>query len=83
MAAVAWFECCQPEKRQAAADEPADAEGQAKAVADYRKKKMNECQEWLDKVVAWEAFVFDARLGMRVQAALETLKWFKKKNNWA
>ncbi|KXH59172.1 breast cancer protein [Colletotrichum nymphaeae SA-01] len=82
MAAVAWFECCQPEKRQAVADEPTDAEGQVKAVADYRKKKLNECQEWLDKVVAWEAFVFDARLGMRVQAALETLKWFKKKNNW-
>ncbi|WQF77192.1 Putative inclusion body clearance protein Iml2/Tetratricopeptide repeat protein [Colletotrichum destructivum] len=83
MAAVAWFEACQPEKRAAAADEPADAEGQAKAMAAYRKTKTDECQEWLDKVVAWEAFVFDARLGMRVQAALETLKWFKNKNNWS
>ncbi|CCF35736.1 breast cancer protein [Colletotrichum higginsianum] len=83
MAAVAWFEACQPEKRAAAADEPADAEGQAKATATYRKTKTDECQEWLDKVVAWEAFVFDARLGMRVQAALETLKWFKNKNNWS
>ncbi|EFQ35716.1 breast cancer protein [Colletotrichum graminicola M1.001] len=83
MAAVAWFEGCQPEKRTPAADEPTDAEGQAKAVEDYRRKKTDECQEWLDKVVAWEAFVFDARLGMRVQSALETLKWFKKKNAWA
>ncbi|KAK2031543.1 breast cancer protein [Colletotrichum zoysiae] len=83
MAAVAWFEGCQPEKRAPAADEPTDAEGQAKAVEDYRRRKTDECQEWLDKVVAWEAFVFDARLGMRVQSALETLKWFKKKNAWA
>ncbi|WYZ35307.1 hypothetical protein EsH8_I_001583 [Colletotrichum jinshuiense] len=86
MAAIAWAQCCQPEAHKPAADEPAaaaDEEGQAKAAAEYRKKKTEECQEWLDKVVAWEAFVFDARLGMRVQAALETLKWFNKKNKWA
>ncbi|KAF9873637.1 mitochondrial outer membrane protein iml2 [Colletotrichum karsti] len=83
MAAIAWSEACDPKSRKAAADEPADAEAQAKLVSEYRKKKTDECQEWLDKVVAWEAFVFDARLGMRVTAALETLRWFKKKNNWA
>ncbi|KAJ0361477.1 hypothetical protein COL154_006787 [Colletotrichum chrysophilum] len=83
MSAIAWFECCKPESRKPAADEPADAEAQAKLVKEYRKKKMDECQEWLDKVVNWEAYVFDARLGMRVTAALETLRWFKRKNNWA
>ncbi|OLN88071.1 Mitochondrial outer membrane protein IML2 [Colletotrichum chlorophyti] len=84
MAAVAWFEACRPETcAAAAADEAGDAESQAKTVSEYRKKKTDECQEWLDKVVAWEAFVFDARLGMRVQSGLETLRWFKKKNKWA
>lgn len=82
MAAIAWSEACDPKSRKAAADEPADAEAQAKLVSDYRRKKTDECQEWLDKVIAWEAFVFDARLGMRVTAALETLRWFKRKNNW-
>ncbi|KAL0935822.1 mitochondrial outer membrane protein iml2 [Colletotrichum truncatum] len=83
MGAIAWSEACKPELRQPAADEPTDAEAQAKLAAEYRKKKTVECQEWLDKVVAWEAFVFDARLGMRVQSGLETLRWFKKKNNWS
>ncbi|KAF6843134.1 mitochondrial outer membrane protein iml2 [Colletotrichum musicola] len=83
MSAIAWGEACKPETRKPAADEPTDAEAQAALVKEYRKKKTDECQEWLDKVVAWEAFVFDARLGMRVQSGLETLRWFKKKNNWA
>ncbi|TDZ39192.1 Inclusion body clearance protein iml2 [Colletotrichum spinosum] len=82
MGAIAWFEACKPESRKAGPDEPTDAAAQAKLVGEWRKKRTDECQEWLDKVVAWEAFVFDARLGMRVQSGLETLRWFKKKNNW-
>ncbi|KFG77782.1 hypothetical protein MANI_020202 [Metarhizium anisopliae] len=68
---IAWTQCCNP------------PEGTADEVASYRRQKANQCQEHLEKVKAWETFVLDARVGMRVQSGLETLKWFKKKNDWA
>lgn len=71
LAAIAWKECCDP------------PEGTPESVAAYRKEKLDECQEQLDKVKAWEAFVLDARIGMRVQSGLETLKWFRNKMGWA
>lgn len=40
---------------------------------------MEECQKQLDIVKIWEAFLLDARIGMRVQSGLETLKWFRQK----
>lgn len=67
---IAWTQCCNP------------PEGTANEVASYRRQKANQCQEHLEKVKAWETFVLDARVGMRVQSGLETLKWFKKKNDW-
>ncbi|KHN94118.1 Outer membrane protein, IML2, mitochondrial/Tetratricopeptide repeat protein 39 [Metarhizium album ARSEF 1941] len=71
LAVIAWTQCCNP---------PA---GTADEVAGYRREKANQCQEHLEKVKAWETFVLDARVGMRVQSGLETLKWFKKKHGWA
>jgi hypothetical protein len=68
---IAWTQCCSP---------PAGSPGE---VAAYRREKANACQEQLEKVKGWETFVLDARVGMRVQSGLETLKWFKNKNGWA
>lgn len=51
-------------------------------VLTYRKAKMEECQRYLDRVMAWETFVLDARIGMRVQSGLETLKWFRRRMGW-
>ena len=65
--AIAWTECCNP---------PDGTEEEVKA---YRKEKADECQKQLDVVKVWEAFLLDARIGMRVQSGLETLKWFKHK----
>ncbi|KAM0286408.1 hypothetical protein ACHAQH_000834 [Verticillium albo-atrum] len=65
---IAWLEACQ-----------GDAVTDAAKERERRIAKAKECQEHLDTVVAWEPFVFDARLGMRVQTGLETLKWFRER----
>lgn len=67
LAVIAWDECCSP---------PA---GTPDEVAAYRRAKLNACQAELDKAKAWEPFVLEARLGMRVQCGLETLAWFRRK----
>lgn len=64
MGAIAWGECC---------NAPA---GATKAS---RLQKATECEAYLNTVAAWEAFLLDARIGMRVQSGLETLSWFKQK----
>ncbi|KAL2887688.1 Mitochondrial outer membrane protein iml2 [Ceratocystis lukuohia] len=47
------------------------------------REKAKLCQSHLDKVANWEAFVLDARIGLRVQTGLETMKWFQAKMGWA
>ncbi|KAL6699773.1 hypothetical protein J3F84DRAFT_393082 [Trichoderma pleuroticola] len=70
LGAIAWAECCNP------------PEGEEKEVLEYRRKKMLECEEQINKVKVWEAYVLDARIGMRATSGLETLAWFKKKYGW-
>lgn len=54
-------------------------EGQTNTQAET-KKKVDECQSWLDKVAQWEAYVLDGRVGMRVQTGMDTLRWYKRKH---
>jgi hypothetical protein len=54
---------------------------QEKVLA-YRKEKLDECQSYLEKAKVWETFVMDARLGIRMQSGMETLKWFRAKMGW-
>lgn len=49
----------------------------------YRKKKYDECKKRLDVVKVWEAYLLDARIGMRVTSGLETLAWFSKKMGYS
>jgi hypothetical protein len=51
-------------------------------VVAYRKEKFDECEAQMEKVKAWEVFVLDSRIGMRVQSGLETLRWFRNKMGW-
>ncbi|KAI2472741.1 hypothetical protein F4781DRAFT_428157 [Annulohypoxylon bovei var. microspora] len=74
MAALAWFEVQKPELRG-----PIDEEDEE----DWLYEKVEECQSWLDKVAKWEAFVLDARIGMRVQTGMDTITWYKKEHGWA
>jgi len=71
---IAWQEACDPTYFP--------AEGAA-AVAEYRRQKTNECQRYLEKVTKWETFVLDARIGLRVQAGMDAVKWLKGKMNWS
>ncbi|KAL7823172.1 hypothetical protein V8C26DRAFT_110256 [Trichoderma gracile] len=70
MGAISWTECCNP------------PEGTKEDILEYRRKKMLECEEQINKVKVWEAYVLDARIGLRATSGLETLAWFKKKNGW-
>lgn len=71
IAATAWEECCHPPEGSSAEDRLA-----------YRKEKLEECEENLDKVKNWEAYLLDMRVGLKVQSGIETLKWFKNKMGW-
>ncbi|GAW11912.1 hypothetical protein ANO14919_012650 [Xylariales sp. No.14919] len=54
-------------------------EGHAGTPAET-KKKIDDCQSWLDKVARWEAYVLDGRIGMRVQTGMDTLRWYKREH---
>ncbi|KAI1101370.1 hypothetical protein F4804DRAFT_13304 [Jackrogersella minutella] len=71
MAAIAWIEIQKPELRG-----PIDQDDEE----DWLSEKVEECQSWLDKVARWEAFVLDARIGMRVQTGMDTISWYKKEH---
>ncbi|KAF4122258.1 Pfam:IML2 [Geosmithia morbida] len=71
LAAIAWDECCQP---------PLDDEGNDDVA--YRKRKLQEVEEHLEKVKNWESYTLDMRVGLKVQSALETAKWFRGKMGW-
>ncbi|KAI9692662.1 MAG: Mitochondrial outer membrane protein iml2 [Bogoriella megaspora] len=43
------------------------------------KERVRECGEWLDKVAGWETYEMEARIGMRVTAAKDTLKKYGAK----
>ncbi|KAI0018408.1 breast cancer protein [Xylariomycetidae sp. FL0641] len=47
------------------------------------KAKLDECEACLDRVARWEAYVLDARIGMRVQTGLDTIRWYKREHAWA
>ncbi|KAI1437158.1 breast cancer protein [Xylaria sp. CBS 124048] len=44
------------------------------------KKKVEECQSWLEKVDSWPRYPLDNRLSGRVQTALETLQWYNEQH---
>ncbi|PGH15542.1 hypothetical protein AJ79_02324 [Helicocarpus griseus UAMH5409] len=42
----------------------------------HDRRKVRECKEWVDKVAKWESYELDARVGLKVAMAEETLqKW--------
>ncbi|KAI0126082.1 breast cancer protein [Xylariales sp. AK1849] len=91
MAALAWVEAQRPElrmqprpdtARSVKTDTTVSPEDEKRAIDAWRRKKTDECQSWLEKVAKWEAFVLDARIGMRVQTGTNTLRWFKRENGW-
>ncbi|KAI0882919.1 uncharacterized protein GGS22DRAFT_42366 [Annulohypoxylon maeteangense] len=73
MAALAWIEVQKPALRGQIDEDDEE---------DWLHEKVEECQSWLDKVAKWEAFVLDARIGMRVQTGMDTITWYKKEHGW-
>lgn len=75
IAAENWVEASLPHHWPAGASD--------EEVATYRRKKVDGCLEYLEKVAKWEGFVLDARFGMRVQTGLDSARWLKEKKGWA
>ena len=55
----------------------------AASIDTFRRTRVEESLAELDKVAKWETFVLDARIGMKLQTGLDTIKWLKGKKNWA
>lgn len=68
LACIAWAECCSP---------PAAKRGSERTA--YRRERLDECQAQLDKARGWESFSLEARVGMRVQCGLETVRWLRRR----
>ena len=78
---MAWAEVQKSEaeeKTKAQAGANQDGAGDS-----FRRKKTDECQSWLEAVSKWEAYVLDARFGMRVNTGMDTLKWYRRHHKWA
>lgn len=75
MAVLAWKEACNPTSWPKT--------GSADEIDTYRRGKVTECEKHLEEVRNWEAFVLDARVGMKVQTGADTIGWLKGKKGWA
>jgi hypothetical protein len=41
--------------------------------------KVAECKEWLRKVLKWDTYVLDTRIGLKITTAVETIKMYTQK----
>lgn len=64
------------------ASEPIFFPTDASKIDAYRQRKTTECLVQLDKVANWEAFVLDARIGMKVRTGMDTVRWLREKKRW-
>lgn len=80
---IAYDEACDISADNLPADSAEETKGDDAArktkARELRLAKLDECQSYLDLVVQGEAYLLDARMGMRVQTGIETLKWFRGK----
>ncbi|KAI0485047.1 breast cancer protein [Xylariaceae sp. FL0804] len=81
MAVLSWMEMRQQTEAGAAAG--AGTAAASGTDESWMKKKIDECESWLDKVSKWEAYVLDARFGIRVQMSMDTIKWYRREYAWA
>jgi hypothetical protein len=80
MAVLAWVEVQNPALRKTANEADGD---QGLDENEWRRKKTDECESWLDTVSKWEAYILDARFGMRLNTGLDTIKWYRREHGWA
>lgn len=94
MAVLAWIDVQKPELQANPASGPsssssAEDSGSGSGAStplkneEWQRKKLDECQTWLDTVSKWESFTLDARFGMRINTGLDTIRWYRKEHGWA
>ncbi|OJD26773.1 hypothetical protein ACJ73_01846 [Blastomyces percursus] len=54
--------------------------GSNEGVEAHDRCKVLECKEWIDKVAKWETYELDARIGLKVTMAEETIRKFEAAN---
>ncbi|KAI0163782.1 breast cancer protein [Pestalotiopsis sp. NC0098] len=79
-AVLAWVELQNANKAETTASSNGDA---TKDTDAWRRQKTDECQSWLDKCAGWGTYILDARIGMRVQTGMDTLRWYKRVKGWS
>ncbi|PLN81507.1 mitochondrial outer membrane protein iml2 [Aspergillus taichungensis] len=56
--------------------EPSPKPADPAAAAQLEEQKVRECKEYLEKAARWESYELDARIGLKVTAAMEAVnKW--------
>jgi hypothetical protein len=50
--------------------------GSGETITEAERKQVSECKEYLDHAARWESYELDARVGLKVTAAMEAVhKW--------
>lgn len=53
--------------------------GGTRDPASLTEKKVRECEAWIEKAAKWEGYELDARIGLKIATAQDTLKrWFER-----
>ena len=51
-----------------------------RAGAEVEGRWVKECEDWVEKAAKWESYELDARIGLKIATAQDTLKrWYEKK----
>lgn len=70
MAVVCWME-----------KDVVGADGAVRDPAALTEQRVRECESWIEKAAKWEGYELDARIGLKIATAQDTLKrWFERWN---
>ena len=70
---------CWMQRRDGAENVGGAGAGAISKAADVEERWVKECGVWIDKAAKWEAYELDARIGLKIATAQDTLKRWEQK----